>query len=74
VAVGQVQDQGAVETTGMVEVYVFDAGAGQELGGDKVALKAPVLSVLNFAIDEWAEPVLEGGIRIRTLRAVRAGR
>ena len=57
--VGQRQDEGLVESPGLAEVDVLDAGAVAELGAAQPVGELPGVSLGEFAVDEQSEAFLE---------------
>jgi hypothetical protein len=55
----QVEYLGTVQSAGVPEVDVFNAGAGPQLGDAQIAAETPVLSILDLPVDEQTETVLE---------------
>lgn len=64
VGIRERQHRGPVETPGRAQVDVLDDRVGPQTGRLEVPGEPPVLPVLDLAVDEQAEPLLERERRV----------
>jgi hypothetical protein len=64
VALGQLEDNAALQATGRGQIQVFDRGLHGDVGGFEQALDALVMAAQTFLIDQKRQTFFEGKRRI----------